>query len=118
MLLLNPKAESAWETHEETGAQFLLKPMDSEQENALEQRCVKKDGVSLDLTEYRKLFLLEFVPDWKSVGDPKTGALPCTNENKALLARKHGNTIVAWLIRRARSLDHFKAEELAAAKNV
>lgn len=116
MLLINPKAQSVWVKHEASGAHFLIRPMDSAAQNALEARALKKDGSSLDWERYVQLFAAEHLEDWAGVGD--AGApLPCTPEHRARLARAHQNTVMAWLIREARSLDHFRAEELDAAKN-
>lgn len=117
MLLLNPKEDAVWKTHEESGASFLIIPADSEAQNDIEARAKKahaeKGGEYF--SHLARLVADEHIKDWKGVGN-KDGALSSTPENRTSLARAHENTIMPWLIREVRSLSNFITEEEAAAK--
>lgn len=115
MLLLNPKEKAVWVTHDATGARFKIKVMDSTEIDALEAQATEKDGVTVDFPRLAERFAVECIEDWEKVGD-QGAAVPCSEANRIQLARAHHNTIVAWLMRQARSLDNFKHEELEAAK--
>lgn len=118
MLLLNPKEETTWIEHPETGAAFLIAPADSAAQNDIEARAKKaqteKGGEYF--SHLARITATERIKDWKGVGN-SFGALSCTPDNLASLARAHENTLMPWLIREVRNLAHFIAEEEAAAKN-
>lgn len=118
MLLLNPKEDAVWKTHEESGASFLIAPADSATQNDIEARAKKahtEQGGEY-FSHLARITATERIKDWKGVGS-KAGALPCTPDNLASLARAHENTLMPWLIREVRNLAHFIADEETAAKN-
>lgn len=119
MLLLNPKEEAVWKTHEESGASFLILPADSATQNDIEARAKKaqteKGGEYFG--HLARIMAAERIQDWKGVGGGE-GELPCTPENRERLARVHENTLMPWIIREVRNLGHFVDTERDAAKNV
>lgn len=118
MLLLNPKEDTVWKTHEESGAAFLILPADSAAQNDIESRAKKAaaDKGGEFFGHLARLMAAERIQDWKGVGD-KSGTLPCTPENRESLAKAHENTIMPWLIREVRSLAHFVDQAREDAKN-
>lgn len=118
MLLLNPREESVWITHPDTGAAFQILPADSAAQNDIEARAKKAhaDQGGEYFGHLARLIAAERIREWRGVGGGE-GALPCTPESRERLARVHENTIMPWLIREVRSLSHFVDAERDAAKN-
>lgn len=115
MLLIKPIEEQTWVKHEESESEYLIRPMNSAEYDALRRKSMKADG-TLDFVAYARNFAAANIIDWKGVGDP-SGPLPCNAENRAQFATAHCILIVPWLIARAQSLDNFRREEIDAAKN-
>lgn len=118
MLLLNPKEEKCWRTHQESGAKFLILPADSVVQNDMEARAKRaaSDSGGDFFSQLARIVAAERVVDWQGVGT-RSGVLPCTPENRVHMAAVHENSLMPWLVREVRDLANFIAEEETAAKN-
>lgn len=112
---LEPLEDARWVTHEATGARFKIAALDADRDNTLTRECRFVDG-QLDMIAFAHKVAARCVLDWQYVGD-KDVAVPCNPENLARFMKYHAITIGPWIIRQARSLDHFRREETEAAKN-
>jgi|GEM_PF-3076572 len=114
-LLINPKASAVWEKHEETGAEFLIKPITPEHYADLRRKCQRQDG-TLDGAKWGEEFAAGYISDWKGVGT-KDGTVPASDDNLRAFGRAQAINIMPWVIERSTSLDFYRAEEEQAAKN-
>lgn len=113
-LSLKPLAEAAWETHEASGAMFLIAPLLPEDDQAFTRECKRPDG-EVDPIAFAHRVAQKCMRDWKHVGE-KGIELPRNDETVKTLVDHHAFTIMPWLIWRARGLGHYVIGEIEAAK--
>ena len=114
ILSLEPLADAAWKTHA-SGVQILVAPLPSERDGELEAESTKKKG-NVDQQQLVRKVLPEVVKDWRGVGDKDGQPAACNAKAIEQLARTHGRTIGAWIVREARSLEHYLVAEVGEAK--
>lgn len=111
---LEPLQDALWQTHEPTGAAFLIAPLDGEADQDITRECTDISG-NVDSVLFAVKVAKRCGRGWKGVGG-KQGELPCNEDNLEKFARKHAFTIMPWFIRRSRSLDHYRVQEVEEAK--
>lgn len=114
-LSLKPLAEARWETHETTGAEFLIAPLIGELDQELVDKASNMMGQVNSLL-FAGLAAPQIVKDWRHVSDEKGEPAACNEQNLKTFVAHHGLTIMPWIIRRSRSLDHYRHEEGEEAK--
>jgi hypothetical protein len=114
-LSLKPLSTALWEKHEPSGAEFLIAPLPGEVDQDLTHQAMDFAG-QIDMHAFGQLVAPEIIQDWRGVGD-RDGAQPCNPENIKIFVRHHCLTVLPWIIRRARSLDYYREQEVTAAKN-
>ncbi len=119
LLGLAPIVEARWETYpgvSGSGIRFLIAPLTGEEDHDLQRECSDLMGV-LDHKLFAQKFALAKLKSWEGIGDAKSGQETACNEVsiKAFVAM-HLQSILPWMIRRARSLDHYMQQEVEAAK--
>lgn len=117
-LSLKPLQVARWETHEPTGVRFLVAPLIGERDAELQRECTTMMG-NLDVSSFNAKVCPEVLKGWEGIGDAETGTeTPCSPEAVKEFIKTHLEMIVPWIVRKARSLDHYRKEEVEAAKNV
>lgn len=114
-LSLRPTRESIWKTHEASGAEFEIVPLSGYEDQQITDRCTSMSG-SLDMHAYGQQVAPKIIRNWRGVGDA-TGDLPCNPDNLKVFVEHHCLSIMPWLIRQSRSLEHYRQEEIERAKN-
>lgn len=116
-LSLKPIAEARWETEPTTGAKFLIAPLPGDEDHDIQQDS--SDVMqNVDPVLFAEKVALAKIKGWEGVGDPSSDTeLPANADNIKAFARTHALGIMVWIIRRARSLDHYRQQEIAQAKN-
>lgn len=115
-LLLNPAAEARECTHEETGITFLIRPISPGQYDDIRRKSLNQEK-TLNIAKWGENFAAAAIAGWgDEVGDAN-GPLECTEANARLFGKQQAVNIMPWIIERATSLDHFRTQEEAAAKN-
>lgn len=114
-LSLRPLQDARWVTHTPTGAEFLVAPLLSQDDQELSRASANMAG-DVDMMVFAQKVAERVLRDWRGMGDAGTAA-PCNPENVRLFVQHHGLTIMPWLIREARSIEHYRLQEVEAAKN-
>lgn len=114
-LSLKPLHEAIWKTHEPSGAEFLIAPLPGVRDQEITDKATNFAG-QIDMHTFGQAVAPEIIKDWRGVGDA-SGALPCNPENLKTFVASHCLTIMPWAIRHARSLEHYRMQEIDAAKN-
>lgn len=112
MLNLHAKPQ-VWVTHDESGCEFEIVPLDPRDNQKMLKKSRDKKG-DLDHLSYNGLVVNAVVVDWKGVGGSGE-LLPPTEENKRALGEKFP-LIASFLFGRATDISLFIEEE-DAAKN-
>lgn len=113
-LFLKPLAAAREETHPGSGAAFLIAALSGERDHELTRECADLYG-NVDNLRFAHAVGKECIRGWKGVGDP-SGELPCNEENIKAFVNAHAVGIMPWVIRHARSLEHYREAEVEAAK--
>ncbi len=113
-LSLKPLADARWEKEPQTGAEFQIAPLSGTRDREITQDCQDNYGV-VDPLLFADKVAQECLKSWRGVGDGEH-ELPCNPENIKQFIHWHGTTLGPWLIRKARSLDHYREQEVEAAK--
>jgi hypothetical protein len=115
-LLLNPAADARACVHPDTGITFMVRPITPEQYEAIRRASLTKDK-GLDIVKWGTNFAVAAIEGWgDGVGD-SNGALECNEANLRTFGRNQALNIMPWIIDQACSLDQYRIEEEAAAKN-
>lgn len=112
MLNLNADPQ-VWVTHEESGCEFLIRPLDPRENQKLRKRATDRKGV-FDFIAHNGLLVDHLVIEWSRVGGPG-GELPPTEENKKKLGEKFPG-IANFIFERATDIKLF-CDEVDEAKN-
>jgi hypothetical protein len=111
-LLVIPCEE--WLTHEKSGAQFLIKPIEPARYRELREACRDAKG-EVDFIKFCTLAAPEAIGDWKDVGSP-TENLPADKPTLEAFARHHATDLMPWVLDEAQSLDRSLPQKKEAAK--
>lgn len=114
-LSLRPLHDAIWKTHDPTGAEFEIMPLVGALDQELTEKATNFAG-QLDMHAYGQLVAPEIIRNWRGIGDA-SGPLPCNPENLKVFVKHHCLTIMPWVIRQARSMEHYREQEITAAKN-
>lgn len=114
-LSLRPLQPSTWKTHEPTGAEFLIAALPSVLDDQLADEVIAEKG-KLDGLAFAHKVAPHVIKGWRHIGDAGAEAA-ATKENIEVFVDHHGNSIMPWIIRQARSLEHYMQKETTAAKN-
>jgi len=114
-LSLKPLKPARWETHEPTGVKFLIAPLIGEEDQDLTDQSSNMMGV-VNPMQFARLAAPKVLRDWQHVSDANGTAVACNPENIKEFVTHHGVTIMPWVIRRARSIDHYRTAEVEEAK--
>lgn len=113
MLNLNADPQ-VWVTHEESGCEFLIRPLDPRANQKLLKAARDPKKGEVDFIKHNGLVVDHVVIEWKGVGG--NGAeLPPTEENKKKLGEKFP-PIANFLFQRATDIKLF-CDEVDEAKN-
>jgi hypothetical protein len=125
-LLLNPAADSRKCLHPDTGINFYIRPISPEQYEEIRRKSLSKER-TLETPKWGANFAVAAIAAWgpqssddenqNTVGDAN-GAAECNEANLRIFGRNQAINIMPWIIDQACSLDQFRIEEEAAAKNV
>lgn len=115
-LSIKPLQEAIECVHLASGAAFRIAPLSGERDQELTRQHTDYAG-TLDVYRFSLDVCKECLKGWKGVGDA-TGELACNEQNVSLFVQAHAVTIVPWILRQARSLEHYRQAEVEAAKNV
>lgn len=114
-LSLKPLQEARWEKHEPTGTEFLVAPLPGVLDQEITRDTSDIYG-NVDPIAFGHQAAPHVVKGWRGIG--MDGAeVPLNEANLKLFVDSHGVTIMPWILRRARSLDHYRVQEIDAAKN-
>lgn len=102
-----------WVTHEETGAEFEIRPLDPKDNQKLVKRARDKKG-DFDGLVYNGLVVDYVVLNWRGIGGA-TGELPASTENKVRTGERFPK-IANWLHEQATDIKLF-VEEMEDGKN-
>lgn len=102
-----------WVIHDETGAEFLIRPMEPRLNQKLLKRSRDKKG-DIDFVTHNGLVVEEVVVDWKGVGGA-AGGMPASDENKRTMGEKFP-VLANWLFTQSTDIGLF-CDEVDAAKN-
>lgn len=114
-LSLEPLAPAREETHPDTGAVFSIAALSGERDHEITRECTDMYNVT-DVKLLSHAIVGECLKGWKYVGNAKGEEMPCTPENVKRFVDVHLVGIVPWLVRRARSIEHYRIAEVDAAK--
>jgi hypothetical protein len=114
-LSLKPLRDAVWKTHDLTGAEFEIVPLPGNIDQEITDRCTNFAG-GVDMRAYGQEVAPKIIRNWRGVGDVD-GELSCNPENLKTFVDNHCLSLMPWLIRQARSLDHYRQEEIEKAKN-
>lgn len=116
-LSLKPVAEALEREHAPSGATFLIAPLSGERDNELTREHTDLYG-NLNAYAFGLAVCQECIKGWKGVGDAGAGTeAACNPENIAEFYRNHATTIGPWILRQTRTIEHYRVQEIAAAKN-
>lgn len=113
-LSLKPLVEARWETHEASGAEFLIAPLSGELDQEITDKSSNMMG-GVNHLLFAQLAAPHIIRNWRGVTDGDNPAV-VNEESLKLFVNNHAMTIMPWIIRRARSLDHYRREEVEEAK--
>ena len=114
-LLLNPASEAKWCTHDDTGARFNIRPIDPAKYEEIRRKSLRSDK-SLDISRWGANFAAAAIADWEGVGS-KIAPAECCEETLRIFGANQAVNIMPWVIEQATSLEQYRDEEEAAAKN-
>ncbi len=106
--------QAALERTHSSGAVFNIAPLPGERDQELTRECSDIYG-NVQPVLFARAVAKECLKGWKHIGD-ETGELVCSEQNIDEFARNHATTIMPWIIREARSVEHYREQELVAAK--
>lgn len=111
---IKPLSDARWETHEPTGAKYLIAPLMPEQDQQFTRECKRPDG-DVDALAFAHKVAQHCIKDWRHVGEGSV-AVPCNEANRGTFATHHAFSTMPWVIWKARSISHYVATEIEAAK--
>lgn len=114
-LSLTPIKDAVWKTHTDSGAEFEIVPLPGDVDEQLMQQC-SNFANQVDMNAFSQLVAPKIVRNWRGVGDKGVSA-PCNPDTLKAFAKAHLRTIFPWLLLQARSIEHWRGEEIEAAKN-
>ena len=113
-LSIRPLQESLERIHPGSGAVFNIAPLKGERDQELTRECSDLYG-NVQPVLFARAVAKECCKGWKYVGDAAVEA-PCNEQNIDEFARNHASTIMPWFIREARSIEHYREQEIGEAK--
>lgn len=113
-LSIKPLQEALERTHPGSGAVFTIAPLKGERDRELTVECSDLYGI-INPVLFARAVAKECCKGWKHIGDA-SGEQPCNEANIDEFARNHATNIMPWFIREARSVEHYREQELDAAK--
>lgn len=108
-LSLTPVKEYREESEPQTGAKFKIAALSGERDSEILRECSDLMG-NVNTQLHAEKVCLECIKGWDV--EP-----PCNAENIKTFVKWHGQGLALWVVRRARSIEHYVIEELEAAKN-
>lgn len=111
---LTPLHDATWFTDEDTGARFKVAPMDPETEEQFNRESMDDQGRFNVIAFYGRV-VQRFLKDWEGFTDQGNPS-PCNEENRRLLMKHNAMRFGPFIAKSARSLDHFRAAEVAEGK--
>jgi hypothetical protein len=116
LLSLKPLAETRWEKHEPTGVEFQIAPLPAALDQEMVSKCSDNYG-TLNHVAFCHAVAPHIIKGWRGVSDGEVEAV-CNDASLKQFVEMHSNRLMPWILARARSLDHFRSEEIEGAKNV
>lgn len=113
-LSLDPIHEAVWRTHPDTGAEFEIVPLSGDDDEELLGRCRNVLG-QVDIHTFGQLVVPKVLRNWRGVGGGTTEH-PCNAETIKKFVSRHCRSIVPWILAEARSIDHYRQQEIDEAK--
>lgn len=114
-LSLKPVQESRWETHEPSGVEFNIAALPGETDDELTRKHSDIYG-NVQPIAFAQAVAPLIIKGWRGVGEDGV-EVPVNEQTLKNFVAAHGVTVMPWVIRRARSLDHYREQEIEAAKN-
>lgn len=116
-LALKPLQEALWRVHEPSGAEFLIAPLPAELDQDMTNQATDLMG-NVNGLAFARLAAPNVIKGWRHVADGGGGEgdAVCNEASLALFVATHGRTIMPWVIRESRSLDHYRSAEVEDAK--
>jgi hypothetical protein len=115
LLSLKPLADARWVKHDPTGAEFEVMPLPGVLDQEISEKTTNFAG-QMDMHAYAQLIAPKIIRNWRGVGIGGD-TVACNPENLKIFVEHHCLTIMPWVIRQARSIDHYRSQEVEAAKN-
>jgi len=115
MLSLKPLQDTRWEKHEPTGVEFQIAPLPATLDDELSRKHSDIYG-NVQSMAFAHEVEPHIIKGWRGVGENGV-EIPVNHENLKRFVETHGITIMPWVLRRSRSLDFYREQETAAAKN-
>jgi len=113
-LSIKPLKEALERTHPNSGAKFTIAPLAGERDQELTRECSDMYG-NVNAVLFARLVAKECIKGWSGVGEGDVETV-CNETTVDEFARNHCSTIMPWIIREARSIEHYREQELDAAK--
>lgn len=116
LLSIEAVTPTRWVTDAATGAQFEVAPLPSDEDEAATQKHTDMLG-RLNVIAFGMDVLVERgkLKAWRHVG-AKASPAACSPENVKLLLTNQGRRLVPFLVGECRSIEHYRVEEVEAAK--
>lgn len=114
-LSLKPLQASRWEKHEPTGVEFNIAALSGELDDELTRKNSDLYG-NVQSMAFAHDVAPHIIKGWRGVGSDGV-ELPVNEQTLKDFVNAHGVTVMPWVIRRSRSLDHYREQEIEAAKN-
>ncbi len=114
-LTLSPTKEAVWRTHPDSGAEFEVMPLSGADDEEMLSKCRNVFG-QVDIHTFGQMAAPKVIRNWRGVGAGNVEEA-CTPESIKKFVTAHCRSILPWILQEARSLDHYREEEIEAAKN-
>lgn len=115
-LSIDPVADAVWRTHPDTGAEFEIIPLSGDDDEEMLGRCRNMVG-QVDIHTFSQMAAPKVLRNWRGIGSKKVEE-PCNPETIKRFVSRHCRSIMPWILSEARSLDHYREQEIDEAKNV
>ncbi len=109
-LSIKPVKEFIESAEPQTGVKFRIAALSGERDHEIQRECSDLMG-NINTQLHAEKVCAECIKGWDAVE-------PCNAENIKTFVKWHGQGVAQWVVRRARSIEHYVTEEIEAAKNV